>query len=338
MRLVNTTAAAVDVALTTVDGAPTQKAAIVTAKLTFRVTATGVHVVTEDPMPIFDDDVETPLGILPRDTGGFAHSGVEVLVNGAAYSPHGFAVSSVDLSLVVGGVERRAVANGDRMWVGWGPDAVPSEPLPFLRMPATYERAFGGTADVWLDEHTMVPMSHPGNPRGRGFDPSPDAAELAAELGVPAGYPRFDMQRWLPNLEDPSARVTAWADAPRPHCWSARPITALGGYDAKEPDAVGQDWLLARCHPDLLLQGDLRNTRVYLRGMGRVALDFLFPPIDVAIDYHLGDREGARRLELRRLMLLPEEERFVCTYETRFRFEAPVGGERSLRLRFELPE
>lgn len=352
MELINTTCADVVVELTAVDGFETQKAARVLGKLTFAVERDGrLELVADDPVPVMRADEETACGIQPRDTGGFAHDGVELLVNGAAHAPGGRPTPQMDVSLAVGDRVHRALVSGDRVWIGRGDEARASEPAPFRRMPLTYDRAFGGTADVWLDPATVVPVQHPANPLGRGFDLDPMARALVEQLGGPPDFPRHDYVRALPNLEDARAAIRTWRDAPRPYCWSARPMTAAGWVDLSfaeqsQPPASGEvapppPWaaevattMRMRCHPELLLEGALTGVPIVLSGMTPDGvLGFYFPAAAIDLDYEIDERSGTRRLELRRVVLLPEERRFTALYETKFRFEARADGQRSLRVR-----
>ena len=350
MELINTTCADVTLDLTTVEELPGQKAAIVCAKLTFTVERDGrVSLDSDDPIPVLRADLETSTGVLPADAEGFLVDGVEVIVLGAAYAPAGRPVPELEVTLTLGERVHRAYVVGDRGWIGQGPDAVISAPAPFARMPMGYERAFGGTAEVWLDEHTCVPVPHAANPHGRGFDPDATVASLVEALGVPPDFPRHDYVRRLPNVEDPRERIARWDDLPRPYSWATRPADAAGAVaipaaaEPPPPDAarVAPPWMAEaqhvmtmRGHPELELPELVAGTPFVLEGMtpeGTFA--FRMPPAGVAIDYHLDGRTGVRPLVPRRLVLLPDERRFTLTLETKFRFAATEEGERSLRVR-----
>lgn len=350
MELVNTTCADVTLDLTTVEERPGQKAAIVVAKLTFTVDRDGrVSLDSDDPIPVLRADVETGAGILPADTDEFLIDGVEVIVLGAAYAPGGRPVPELEVTLTMGERVHRAYVAGDRGWIGEGPDAVISPPAPFARMPMGYERAFGGTAEVWLDDHTCVPVPHAPNPHGRGFDPDAAVASLVEALGGPPGFPRHQYVRRLPNLEDPRERITRWSDLPRPYSWATRPSDAAGavaipaGVEPPPPEGelTAPPWMAElrhvmtmRGHPELELPELVAGTSFVLDGMTpEGSLGFRMPPAGVALDYHLDGRTGVRPLVPRRLVILPDERRFTLTFETRFRFAATEDGERSLRVR-----
>lgn len=348
MEAINTTCATTHLDVTKIDGTDDYKAARLFAKLTFAIDLEGrLGYVEDDPLPVLSSDVETSCGLLPSDTLPFGSDGVELIVNGAAHAPNGDPTGSTEVSLTVGSVVHRALVYGDRHWVGTGAEAHPSEPAPFLRMPLTYERAFGGTTDVWLDEASVLPAPHPANPLGRGFDPGPGAQHLEETVGVAPGFPRFDPVRPLPNLEDPREPIAKWDDAPRPYCWSTRPTHVPGPVelgppgvapdDADEVAAMARELHSAfdlRCHPELLQSELPAGTPIVLRGMTPDGtLEFRFPRVSVTFDYHLDSRTGTESLEPRRVLLLPEERRFAVTYEAKFRFRTRQDGERSIRMR-----
>jgi hypothetical protein len=347
VELINTTAASASLTVTAVEGPEPHKAGRFLAKLTFKVLAdVRVELRSDDASPILDADIETPTGALPSDVDTASHDAIELIVNGAAYSPRPTHETVVILAL--GDREHRISVTGDRSWVRTAGAVVPSEPVPFTRLPMTYERAFGGTVEVWLDPHTVIPVSHPANPLGRGLDPEPAVRMLAQELACSADFPRFDPVRQLPNLEDPRARITRWEDAPAPHCWSTRPRAGLGAvaipHDFSSTPAEERTALLTRIqsatqirsHPDLLLRGPVGGLPISLSGMTPTgAWRFRLPNASVTFDYDIDGRRGTLPAALRRIVLLPEEGSFSLLFERKFRFKSTPSGDRSIRVRVE---
>ena len=129
--------------------------------------------------------------------------------------------TQVEVSFSLGKLRKRAVVIGDRYWVRSFAGVYLSPPEPFERMPLTYERAFGGwdRNDPNPDRHTFVAR----NPVGAGF---------ARKFGP--GQDRIA----LPNIEDPSDRITSMDSRPRPMGFGFtnpdwQPRAALAGtYDA----------------------------------------------------------------------------------------------------------
>ena len=95
----------------------------------------------------------------------------EFLVHGYAYPRE--RPSAVTVRARLGTCEKTLLVFGDRYWTATG--AV--EPMPFERMPLTWDRAYGG----------------------EGYAPNP----------VGRGRAEIDGRRWLPNLELPGSRLLA---------------------------------------------------------------------------------------------------------------------------------
>ena len=139
----------------------------------------------------------------------------DVLLIGHAHAPQGMPTKEVEVALRVGSLVKRLAVIGDRKWIGTSM----SEPLPFTKMPVTYERAYGGF-DPQL-RNTESPAWDVRNPIGTGY------AKSAAAI---------DGQK-LPNIEYPDQRIRSWNDRPRPAgfgpvCTHWQPRVELAGtYD-----------------------------------------------------------------------------------------------------------
>lgn len=129
----------------------------------------------------------------------------DVIVIGKAVAPGGQPVTELQVSLEIAGRRKQLLVIGERRWIRVGIDLIPSKPVPFVEMPLTFDRAFGGSGD-------------PRNLVGVG----------APAVGVA-----------LPNIEDPSDRITNPRSRPTPIgvgciARNAQPRIALAGtYDAK---------------------------------------------------------------------------------------------------------
>jgi len=90
----------------------------------------------------------------------------DVLLNGSAYAPEGRPTTRVVAGLQIGSWSKSFAVLGDRVWFTAGGVRV-SDPEPFIAMPITYDRAFGGT-----DSRHEDPAEHAAfmpNPSGCGF-------------------------------------------------------------------------------------------------------------------------------------------------------------------------
>lgn len=349
MELVNKTPVLARVAVgQTAD--PGLRRGCVTAKATYCIGDSGeLTPDLEHPVPLLDEDLETPLGLLPRDDLPRGDDAFEVICLGAAHAPGARAVEQMTASLQVGHRQQTLLVSGDRSWQGSGDTQQPSAAVPFLRMPLTWERAFGGTAVVTLDAHTELDVSHPLNPEGRGFDPTPQAAAMGQLLRAPAGYPRVDDRRSLPNVEHPEQAITAAGDAPDPACWATVPMSsatqALRGMTlptagASATDLPGlPDVTLAAFHravPQWIIELPEPRADVVLRGLSPDGtLEFTLPAADLWCDVALGPLKASRRLRPQLLVLLPERRRFYLVYRHRFTLQHQAGQQRCMRLRLE---
>jgi len=138
--------------------------------------------------------VKTSYGEFDEDSP-FRKQGVDVMLLGEAYPANGGLATAARVELKVGDLSYPIDVYGERRWVLSGGKLVASQPEPFESMPLTWERAYGGKANVQTGE-----FPYHANPFGRGFY----CDEEDARDGL------------LPNLEDPENPVKKWEDQPIP--------------------------------------------------------------------------------------------------------------------------
>jgi hypothetical protein len=170
---------------------------VIAVKGTFRMPGTpGERLqLHEDQLPLVMSDVffGEPGFSAPRYEIDFAPRKLrcDVLLNGHAYAPGGRPTERVTAKIAIGSWSKAFDVVGDRNWYNAaGPRA--TAPEPFIQMPISYDRAFGG-----VDQRHEDPAQHAAfmlNPAGRGFH-----KHLAAEWlqGSP-----------LPNTEEHGVAVT----------------------------------------------------------------------------------------------------------------------------------
>lgn len=122
----------------------------------------------------------------------------DILLDATAHAPGGRPAPRVRVGAKVGGWSKVIDVLGDRVWRQAGPTLGPSAPAPFVTMPVTYDRAFGGVDDT-DPERADAYMP---NPVGRGHGLVRSGERL---IGRP-----------LPNTEDPRDPVAAPWGAYRP--------------------------------------------------------------------------------------------------------------------------
>jgi len=332
-------AARIDIGATGPDGT---RRGLLIAKATYRFDALGrVSLDDSDPYPLRFAEEATPLGLIPKDDVPRTDDVFEVFLLGSARAPAGVAVPQMTVALSVGGLRRELIVTGDRHWLGEGESARISSPEPFVSMPVTWSRAFGGRVEVEIDEESYFDICDDRNDEGTGFDPAAQAAALGDSLRCPKGYPKFERRRHLPNIEAPDARVTSWTDAPAPEAWAPLPPTssmhferALGNDETPNPS---NPRIHDRAYPAWVLPAvPLDDGTVVLEGFcadGRIA--FELPRDRVGIEYVLGARTGVRWATPHALVLLADERRFTIVHRLRFAIEAPRGDARRALLQWE---
>ncbi len=346
MELVNQTPVPAKVTVTRLSD--TERGGIITAKATFCFAQGEAVLDTQAPFALSLEPVATELGLLPPDLPyQVADERFEVVILGCAHAPNQEPVAEMRVAVSVGDERRELVVTGDRSWVVQDGHMVMSSPVPFSRMPLTWERAFGGRCEIEVDEGAVVVVADPINPAGRGYDVDRDARAQAEYLGAPPGFPRYDYERLLPNLERPDERVATPEDKPPPACWATRPIDSglraervLEGMpesptstkEAGSVDSVVR--ALRSAANEWVIDPPAPGAPVVLEGLtpeGRTW--FPLPQLTVHADYRVGDRRGTLALRAQRLVLLPEENRLVLTYRTMFRVRYVATEERGLRVR-----
>jgi hypothetical protein len=218
MELVNLTPYAADTAIT-MDGTGTELLLVV-VKATFLLTDGAPALAPEQAPPVSADAYagEPDASSLVQATETTLYKpAADVVVQGSAFPPRGRGSEAL-VALEIGPIRKIIRVVGDRRWKNArGVDM--STPEPFVEMPLTYERAFGGR-----DASASPPEAWPKNPVGVGFRGKGSRAPVA---GTP-----------LPNLEDPQRptsratdRLPARAFGPIAPSWSPR-VAYAGTYDA----------------------------------------------------------------------------------------------------------
>jgi hypothetical protein len=238
----------------------------------------------------------------------------DVLVIGSAHAPSGRPATRVEVGVRVNGMSKTFAVVGDRVWQAGATGIGASPPRAFLKMPISYDSAFGG-----VDAHDEDPARHVAfmrNPVGRGFHKHLKAAFLD-------GSP-------LPNTEE-SARPVTTPDSMSylpmsfgaiGRHWEARALLA-GTYDDAwlkdhfpflPPDFDEQYYQSAPLdqqvpHP----QGGEEIVLVNLTPEGR--MPFTLPVFDAPIHFFLkkGGREDGR-LILDTITLEPDQRRLSLTW------------------------
>lgn len=164
---------------------------LIVARASFAFALDGTLELAEEPEPVRMADAFTGAPGLSSTAAehdlALFKPRCDLLVNAEAHAPYGQPATEVEVEVRVGSLlQKRAVVRGDRHWV----DDRPSEPAPFVTLPLTWERAFGGS--VGTGEDLVAELR---NPVGVGFRGARSADEEVPTL--------------LPNVEAPGEGLSA---------------------------------------------------------------------------------------------------------------------------------
>lgn len=175
---------------------------LVAVKATFAIENDGTLSVAEEQeevniAPKFRDVPDSSSLLYDTDLPHLKRN-TDFLIEGHAYAPQGQPAKKVDVAFKVANRQKVLRVIGDRQYVKTLAGITLSSPQAFMKMPITYERAFGGT-DL-LSEDSKYHAWEERNPVGCGF--VTNEAHLAG--------------KFAPNIEDPRAPIKHWKDRPRP--------------------------------------------------------------------------------------------------------------------------
>jgi hypothetical protein len=287
---------------------------VVATKLTCRVEGSRlVRAPQEDWWPVFERPHEFG-GVRLSPETDFRKRAIDIIVFGEAVAPREEAASEIRVAIACGDAKLEIDVIGDRVWRNTAQGPQPSAPTPFLRMPLTNDRAFGGAAVL-----DGLPMPHSVNPTGRGLCLSADAVENTA----------------LPNLERPSARIRAWTDRPAPAClyrtfaphiedaWLTEDPTHIA---ARLIENGGQD-----APPELVVAPNGLGRTLVLSGFDAwEELRFPVPALhgpDVVVT--VGDQRSRFPTAVSTLVALVQPRALIITYRAVFRYLVRPGETRT---------
>ncbi len=242
----------------------------------------------------------------------------DVLVVGRAVAPKAVPVEMLTVRLEVEGRAKDVRVVGERRWVQGLGHVYPSAALPFVEMPLSFARAFGGSDDSRGPEQVAVEHR---NLCGVGFHQHRDASAVAGSA--------------LPNLEDPRQLITSARDRPTPvgygvigRSWEQR-ARFVGTYD--DAWRRGQAPYLPRDFDPLYYQCAPVDQRFpHFRGGERICcvnmgpdpiVDYVMPSISMMLRFRFFNRDVERRGTLDTVILEPHLRRAQLVW----RASVPLG-------------
>ena len=174
---------------------------VTVVKGTFRIPNDGEVIRLSDeqqPFVFADEFNGDPSSSAPVHEVDFAlrKNRCDILLNGAAYAPNGRPVSRVTVGIAVDRWTKTFDVVGTRRWVSGVTGFKATAPDEFVRLPISYEVAFGGIDARHEDAERHV--TYRLNPVGRGFhrhlkaswvegSPLPNTEEIGREVQTPDG-------------------------------------------------------------------------------------------------------------------------------------------------------
>jgi hypothetical protein len=292
---------------------------VVIVKGSFDVLPTGeTRPCAEQPLVLLED-TQTPYGSVEAEIVP-VKAWCDVAVLGHAQVPAGVnPTQSLLVSLRVGDFGRVLRVTGDRRWVKSLGALIPSDPVPFTKMPLTNERAFGGKARV----KDQLEGFYFDNPVGRGYV----ALEEHAEGTM------------LPNIEEPDQPIKAWSDTPVPA--GVGPLSRQSMTRAQRGVNLDVERRLVRMDPHMFCFAHPRMAMPTYPVGAEVTLDgvsakgrwsFRLPALSAWIRVELGDFRYQLPIVPDTLYILPDEERVTVVGRRTFLYQFLPERRRAVRV------
>jgi hypothetical protein len=311
---------------------------VVAVKGTFLIPMHGEDAqLSDEQVPLVEADVSTGepgySATLYESDYALRKPRCDVLLNGSAYAPNGKPATKVPVSLKVGSLSKTFHVVGNRFWKKGSLSISASRPEPFMVMPISYDRAYGGT-----DNTHEKPVSHKAymlNPIGVGFH-----SNLKKE---------FIHGKPLPNTEEPNKPVKEPSGTYRPMAfgvigrgWEPRHKFA-GTYDRNWIDNIFP--FLPPDFDDAYFQSAPSDQQIgHLQGGEPIELGnltpqgqtrFSIPKVTVPVVFFLKKGEPQKtRAVSDTLVLEPDSNRFMITWrasiplkKNMFEVEQVLAGE-----------
>ncbi|MBN4050325.1 DUF2169 domain-containing protein [Desulfobulbus sp. AH-315-M07] len=331
----------------TVDGSA--KRGIFTAKATFRLEGGKAIVDRDDPFPLTSEVTKHGDWFhLPPDESHACIDGFDVSVVAIVRAPRPTPRRLIRLR--IGDVKRELEVVGDRTWTGDSDGfRTTSDPEPFIEMPISWKKAFGGLFKLEVGPGAFMSWPDPFNPLGTGAIPD-GLTQIGDYYELPPGYPKEIVgPTAVPNIQAPGQRYPLQPAEPLVTCWAPCPASAtvrLG--DAMNPETVrfddplGEylqqqaDAVVRYAHPELQLERPPEGGEpIELIGIDGddSKLSFTFPRLRVRADCRTVGGMADVGLRPQFVVVFVDEQRLVVTYRAAVQFRSGLDDRSSVRVR-----
>ena len=236
----------------------------------------------------------------------------DILLNGSAYAPGRKPAVKVQVGLQFGAMKKNFKVVGDRVWRYTMALTAADDPKPFLKLPISYDRAFGGVDDSQGDPKKVHAILE--NPVGVGY-------HYHIGKNTVDGRPLPNTEAARQPVTSPNKKYRPMSFGPVGRGWQPRAALA-GTYDQNWLDNIFpflppdfDEAYFQAAPPDQQVPYPQGGEPVLLTNLtpeGRFG--FPFPRINLMVWFFLknGEEKEARAV-VDTVMLLPDEKRFTVT-------------------------
>ncbi|MCA9710413.1 MAG: DUF2169 domain-containing protein [Myxococcales bacterium] len=291
----------------------------VIVKSTFDIHPDGRLTVSEEPMPLVLDRLETPFGEFHGELF-FRKQGADVCLLGSVRRKT--PVTQARLRVVVGDRVDELVVWGDRFWLPrvHGPGLEPSDPHPFTELPLSYHYAYGGRS-----EYNGMEVALADNPVGRGYYVEQDQAE----------------KNRLPNIEPAEGPpVRQWSDkgsiagwGPYPMYWGLRAQSSVDIDEDRAMVSKIHPRLFNHAHPRLCVPELRPGQPIQVYGMREHPFELRVPELPVQVDLQLGQSTTPLDAPIDGVFAWVDAKKLVVTQRARFGYQMRAKELRKVTVR-----
>lgn len=288
----------------------------IVAKGTYAILDDGRPELTRKQHPVVLGNTKIAGVAFPPDSG-YGKEGVDVLAVASAFAPNGRPTPAMIAGMTVGDHYLGLAVIGDRRWQKRWSGYVATDPVPFLEMPITWDRAYGGCAKVGGNE---LPFTD--NMTGKGY-----LLDASTADGVE-----------LPNIEDPACLIREPDDRPRPVSFC--PLPSGTSYAADALEDVDEDGggltraLYNVAVPAHRLPQYPSGAALRLHNLTPEASpDYRLPLDAVVAEVTIGIARYEFAGQVDTLLVMPTQREIILTHRIVFRYDYARGLARVARLR-----
>ncbi len=281
---------------------------LVAIKAAFEIEPDGRQVPLEaqipvSRVPVFAGDPATT-ELLEETDFNLDKTRTDVIVAGHAYAPRGRPAEEAEVRLKLEDIDKTVRVTGDRIYVDSPAWVQPTRPAPFLTVPLSWHRSYGGT-------DAAIPDWEPANPVGVGFvvDPArlvgkraPNFEYTGARSRSPAGFGPV-ARHWQPRVRYAGTYGEAWK--------AARDPLPPRDFDRRFYHCAPEDQQTTR---PLVGYEDIRLGNFTADGFWQ----FLLPRVsfDIVTRFYRRRPDARQEAAIHTLVLRPDERRFVIVWHS----------------------